>query len=66
MIGNDFGIANINTVETQNRQVQDAIDSELGLKLSGIYSKISQDAKSEAEGENLRLANRERSNILSF
>ena len=51
LIGNDFGIANINTVETQNRQVQDAIDSELGLKLSGIYSKISQDVKSEAEAK---------------
>lgn len=51
LIGSDFGTANIGAVETQNRQVQDAIDSELGLKLSGIYSKISQDAKSEAEAK---------------
>lgn len=51
LIGSDFGTANIGAVETQNRQVQDAIDSELGLKLSGIYSKISQDAKAEAEAK---------------
>ena len=51
LIGSDFGTANIGAVETQNRQVQDAIDSELGLKLSGIYSKISQDVKSEAEAK---------------
>lgn len=51
LIGSDFGATNIAGVEDQNRQIQNAIDSELNLKLSGIYSKISQDAKAEAEAK---------------
>ena len=51
LIGSDFGTANIGAVETQNRQVQDAIDSELELKLSSIFSKINSDAKAEAEAK---------------
>lgn len=49
LLGSDFGQAQTENIKTQNREIEDAYQSELGLKISQLLGKAREEAVVEAQ-----------------